>query len=217
MCAGERTPRADASAPEPAAAAAAPAAHVHREEGLEVRVEQGARQRLRIAAAGRVALAPAAAYEILTHADNTRVFSHLEACTKHAVLADDGAGRQTVESTHLARWRFWFLTGTLATTLRLEQDAAARTSAFALVGGGVMREFAGAWHVRAVEGDPGAADVALEQALAPARFLPPPVGALLGRIAVGQLRGVYADLRAEAARVRAGAPTLWAAGAEPHE
>lgn len=40
-------------------------------------------------------------------------------------------------------------------------------------------------------------------------WLPPPLGSLLRQLACRQLRGVFQDLQAEAARVGAGRPSLW--------
>jgi hypothetical protein len=47
----------------------------------------------------------------------------------------------------------------------------------------------------------------------PAVFLPPPLGAILRQLACRQLRGIFQDLREEAARINAGRPTLWPADA----
>lgn len=51
------------------------------------------------------------------------------------------------------------------------------------------------------------------QEMRPAVFLPPPLGAILRQLACRQLRGIFQDLRAEAARITAGRPTLWPADA----
>jgi hypothetical protein len=47
------------------------------------------------------------------------------------------------------------------------------------------------------------------QELQPAIFLPPPLGSILKQVACRQLRSVFQDLRAEAARINKGCPTLW--------
>ena len=49
----------------------------------------------------------------------------------------------------------------------------------------------------------------LEQRMQPAVPLPPPLGGVLKQLACKQLRGIFADLQREAARINSGQPTLW--------
>ena len=49
----------------------------------------------------------------------------------------------------------------------------------------------------------------LLQEVQPALPLPPPLGRVLQSVACRQLRGIYEDLAAEAARIHEGRPTLW--------
>jgi hypothetical protein len=136
------------------------------------------------------------------------------------VDADDGLGHVAVESEHTARWRLLLFTGTLATRLRIAQNFNTFTASFALTPGGsrALREFHGTWAVQAADDDAssgsGSGDEAagcwvhLDQLLQPAVPLPPPLGFLLKRIAANQVRGIFADLRAEAGRIHAGTSTL---------
>lgn len=165
---------------------------------------------------------------MLTHPHNEQIFRHLEHCSHHQVLGDDGNGRVIVESEHVATWRVFALHGHLRTRLLVEQDHEALVSRFRLVHSrfGPLRTFQGCWRARpqppercarAFGGAPGEAgslgarccELTLTQELQPAVWLPPPLGGLLRQLACRQLRGVFQDLQAEAARVGAGRPSLW--------
>lgn len=54
----------------------------------------------------------------------------------------------------------------------------------------------------------------LEQQMQPAVPLPPPLGGVLAKLACKQLRGIFADLQREAARINRGQPTLWSHGTQ---
>eukprot|EP00887_Chlorella_sp_A99_P002621 scaffold6.g2621.t1 len=139
---------------------------------------------------------PQSAFMLLTHPDNHEIFRHLEECTSHRVLHEQGA------------------------RMRVEQDHSALTSRFSLLPGRLspLSVFDGQWQVAPLHDTPGTLNgagavaagsvVSLRQELRPSALLPPPLGGLLAQLACSQLHGIFGDLQAEAARVRAGRPTL---------
>ncbi|KAL4422949.1 hypothetical protein ABPG75_009146 [Micractinium tetrahymenae] len=179
-------------------------------------------------------MAAAQAFRVITHPRNEQIFRHLEHCAHHEVLADDGSGRVLVESEHVATWRLLALHGHLRTRLLVEQDHRALVSRFKLIHGrfSPLRTFQGRWEVHpqppercaqahgSNAGSPGSlggqcCELTLEQELQPAVWLPPPLGGLLRQLACRQLRGVFQDLQAEAARINAGRPSLWDSEPQP--
>lgn len=91
-----------------------------------------------------------------------------------------------------------------------------------------LRSFGGRWtvhpqpseccaHLSSVSGGHGACSLlTLEQIMQPALPLPPPLGSVLNQLACKQLRGIFADLQREAARINSGRPTLWSpSGQQP--
>lgn len=170
---------------------------------------------MQISASTVLPLAAQLAFRIIIHPENEKVFRHLDHCVEHKVLeTDECNGRVVVESEHVATWRLFALSGRLRTRLRVEQDHAGLVSRFQLLPGrfNLLRSFNGTW---TVEEQPPGADggercrLTLEQELQPAIFLPPPLGSILKQVACRQLRSVFQDLRAEAARINKGCPTLW--------
>ncbi|XP_068637382.1 uncharacterized protein [Aristolochia californica] len=172
----------------------------------------------------KVGLPPDAIYNIVTDADNRRVFKNIKEVISRRVLVDEGL-RQVVEVEQAALWRFLWFSGTISIHVLVDQNRADHSVKFKQGKAGFMRRFEGCWRLEPLFVDEQScyphkpvslADydfytagkgrvgtlVNLEQLVEPALLPPPPISWYLRGITTKTTEMLITDLLAEATRIR---------------
>eukprot|EP00850_Spirogloea_muscicola_P013534 SM000092S24502 [mRNA] locus=s92:311192:312135:+ [translate_table: standard] len=177
------SPTADAAA-KPAAAAAAAAA-----QGKVFRVRADMKTRVD----------PDVTFGLLADFEGAaRVFRSVAGASVECT----GVGRYVVSQR--ATWRFLVFSGVYSIKMNVWEDARSRTLLFSLAEPGLFRSFNGLWAVDALALGGGAegSHVVLEQELRPSFVPPGPLAQYAVGIMRNQVRNVFGDLEANAARVK---------------
>lgn len=161
-------------------------------------------------------------YNIVTDAENKRVFKNIKEVTYRKILEDEGP-RQLVEVEQVAIWRFLCFSGTMSLRLFVDQNKHAHSLKFQLAKTGFMKKFEGSWNIKPVyidmphcellaspEDEPLcsrsriASKVQFEQLLQPIYVPPPPMSWYVRGISRRQTEALIEDLQSEAKRLREG-------------
>lgn len=171
-----------------------------------------------------------AAWKLLTHEDNHKVFGSLKR-TNPRNYKKRGIFETIYEVEHVTGWSLLWLSGEFITKLKVTENRGSKSVEFKLLKSDIMKDFHGSWKLQPCtqagmnklygkRGNPFEGIIGLfggrksttslidfNQQMEP-KTTPGPLKGLVRRIAAGALKRTMDDLQAEAKRIKQGKPTL---------